>query len=281
MTMNHKDNAPLAPVAKRVPTTLNIHDVTLTDDFGWLRMRDLEQPDPEVLAHLTAENTYAEAMMAHTSVLQSNLLAEFESRPDEFLNSAPVQEGRYDYWERIPEGSQYKVLYRRRRAQGSAVEVVLDLNEMAKGHKFLELDDVAYSDSGNFVAYTVDTNGYGQNTLFVKNLLTGKTGPALAERVTGVVWAADNRTLFFTTEDETTKRSNKLFRVRRNGKRPHFLLEESDELYGLCCHKLRSDRISLPGCVGAGKSASPDREAARWASLLRRSLRPALLYSHQ
>jgi oligopeptidase B len=243
MTMNHKDNAPLAPVAKRVPTTLNIHDVTLTDDFGWLRMRDLEQPDPEVLAHLTAENTYAEAMMAHTSVLQSNLLAEFESRPDEFLNSAPVQEGRYDYWERIPEGSQYKVLYRRRRAQGSAVEVVLDLNEMAKGHKFLELDDVAYSDSGNFVAYTVDTNGYGQNTLFVKNLLTGKTGPALAERVTGVVWAADNRTLFFTTEDETTKRSNKLFRVRRNGKRPHFLLEESDELYGLGVNRSRDGKV--------------------------------------
>jgi len=243
MTMNRKDEAPLAPVATRRTTSLNIHGVTLTDDYGWLRMRDLEQPDAEVLAHLKAENAYAQAMMAHTGGLQSNLLAEFESRPDEFLNSAPVQEGRYDYWERIAEGAQYKTLFRRRRVAGAADEVVLDLNELAKGYKFLELAAVSYSDSGNFVAYTVDTNGYGQNTLFVKNLLTGKTGPALAERVTGVVWASDNRTLFYTTEDETTKRSNKLFRLRRNGKRPAFLLEETDELFNLNVSRSRDGKV--------------------------------------
>lgn len=242
MTMTTNE-APLAPVAKRLQTTLNIHGVTLTDDYGWLRMRDLEQPDPEVLAHLQAENAYAEACMAHTGELQRNLLAEFEGRPDEFLNTAPVQEGRYDYWERRADDAQYKTLFRRRRSAGAQEEVVLDLNEMAKGYKFLELGEVAYSDSGNFVAYTVDTNGYGQNTLFVKNLLTGTTSDALAERVTGVVWAADNRTLFYTTEDETTKRSNKLFRLRRDGKRPVFLLEETDELFNLNVARSRDGKV--------------------------------------
>ena len=242
MTRKTEGEAPLAPVAKTLPKVLEIHDVRLTDDYGWLRT-DIENPDADVIAHLKAENDYADAMMRHTDGLQRKLFEEFEARPDEFLNTAPVQEGRYDYYERRIEGAQYKTLYRRLRKPNAPEQILLDLNVLAAGHKFLELGTAVCSDSGNFVAYTLDTTGYSQFTLYVKNLLAGTTSAPLAERVTGVVWAADNRTLFFTTEDATTKRSNKLFRLRRTGKKPVFLLEEPDELFSLYTGRSRDGEI--------------------------------------
>lgn len=238
---------PSAPVAKKLPRTLEIHGVTLSDDYGWMRMPDLDNPDQEVITHLKAENEYAHAMMAHTDALQAKLFQEFEGRPDEFLNSAPVQEGRYDVFERRPEGKQYKILCRRLRKPGAQDEVVLDLNELAAGRTFLDLGSAVYSDSGNFIAYTLDTNGYSQFTLYVKNLRTGKTSEPLAERVTGVVWAADNRTLFYTTEDETTKRSNKLFRLVRGRKIARELMEEKDELFGLYVSRSRDGKVIFAG----------------------------------
>ena len=99
-------------------------------------------------------------------------------------------------------------------------EVLLDLNLLAAGHTFLVLGIFEVSDDNRYLAYATDTTGYRQYVLQVKDLQRGDLLPLRAERVTSAAWAIDNRTLFYVTEDEITKRSNQLWRHE-------FPLEES------------------------------------------------------
>ncbi len=71
--------------------------------------------------------------------------------------------------------------------------------------------------------------------------------PDTAERVTSVAWAADNRTLFFTTEDETTKRSDKLWRHALGDAAFEQLYDEKDELYDIGVEKTRDRKIIVLG----------------------------------
>ena len=101
--------------------------------------------------------------------------------------------------------------------------ILLDANELSKGLKFFSVSSFKVSPDGQMLAYTVDTTGFRQYRLYVKDLRTGTTLPDTAERVTSVQWCADNRTLFYTTEDPVTKRSNMVWR--------HPLGDESEMVY--------------------------------------------------
>ena len=156
----------------------------------------------------------------------------------------------YYYYTRTEEGLQYPVRCRRRAAAdgafdpAAAEEVLLDRNEMAAGLDFLSFGDIAVSDGDDRYAYTTDVTGFRQYTLHVRDLDTGKVHEDLAERVTGVVWAADGETLFYVTEDATTKRSDKLWRLRLGGA-PELLYEEVDELYAINVTRTRDGRYVL------------------------------------
>ena len=90
---------------------------------------------------------------------------------------------------------------------------MLDLNTLAEGHSFLGLGSFEVSDDNELLAYSTDTTGFRQYMLQVKNLASGELFAERFERVTSVAWAADNRTLFFTEEDDTTKRSYRLYQA--------------------------------------------------------------------
>jgi oligopeptidase B len=111
---------------------------------------------------------------------------------------------------------------------------------MAEGHKFFSIRAYNISEDGNLLAYSTDTTGFRQFKLHVKDLRNGKTIENIAERVTSVAWANDNRTLFYVQEDETTKRSHKVFRHTLGSGKHELLYEEKDELYDLSCGKTRS-----------------------------------------
>ena len=111
-----------------------------------------------------------------------------------------------------------------------AEEVVLDLNQLAEGHKFLGLGAYAVSDDANWLAYSLDTNGYRQYVLRVRDLRTGRDSAERIERVGSVVWATDNKTLVYTTEDAVSKRSDKVFR-HTVGAASELIFEERDELF--------------------------------------------------
>ncbi len=94
---------------------------------------------------------------------------------------------------------------------------MLDGNQLAAGQAFFAIGDTDITDDGRWLAYTTDTKGFRQYTLRIKDLETGETLAGEVERVGSVVWAADNRTLFYTVEDEQQKRQFQLWRHDLHG----------------------------------------------------------------
>jgi oligopeptidase B len=150
------------------------------------------------------------------------------------------------YFTRNEEGKQYPIHLRRRDTENAPEELLLDLNALAAGHSFLSLGAFAVSDDNSLLAYSLDTTGFRQYTLQIKNLTTGETLPVRIERVTSAAWAADNRTLFYTVEDETTKRSYRLYRhVLGATELDTLLYEERDERFRLDVERTRSGAFLL------------------------------------
>lgn len=214
-------------MAKKIPKELNIHGVTLVDNFFWLR----EKANPEVTAYLEAENNFTESVMKPTEALQGALYKEMISHIKETDEAFPYREGDYFYYSRTVKGLQYPIYARKRGSVDSKEEVTLDLNELAKGLKFLGLGAYSVSDDGNYLAYSTDTTGYRQYTLQIKDLRTGQVLPEKIERVGSVMWSTDNKTVFYSTEDAVTKRSDKFFRHSIGSPNSDLVYEDKDELF--------------------------------------------------
>jgi oligopeptidase B len=225
------------PVAKKVPKTTAINGRTLVDNYSWMR----DKKNPEVAAYLQAENAYTDAVMKPTLPLQKKLYDEMLSRIKETDVEVPYSEGDYFYYTRTEAGKQYNIHCRKKGSLDAPEELLLDENELAKGQKFMSVAAFSVSDDGNSLAYTTDNTGFRQYTLAVKDLRTGKLLPDHAERVGSVVWANDNHTIFYTTEDATTKRQNQAYRHTVGTRGPDPLVyEEKDERFDVYSGKTRS-----------------------------------------
>jgi oligopeptidase B len=231
------------PVAKKVHTERTINGTVLVDDYAWLR----EKSNPEVRAYLEAENAYAESATAAQKPLAEKLYAETLSHIQQTDNTVPYRKNGYWYYSRTEQGKQYRVLCRKKGSLDAPEEVMLDGNEMAKGEKFFSLGAVEVSDDSNLVAYTEDTVGFRQYRLHVKDLRTGRLLSDTAERVDSVVWAADNKTLFYTTEDAQTKRSDLLHRhvLGTDTAKDPVIYNEKDERYNVGTARTRDGRYLL------------------------------------
>lgn len=223
------------PAAQRIPHPLVLHDEELEDDYFWLR----EKENPAVRAYLEEENAYTDAMMAPTAALQEALYREMVGRIQETDVSAPYPQGAYLYYTRTVEGHQYAIHCRRRAAPGAQEEVLLDLNVIGREHPFTALGVFEVSDDGNLLAYSLDLTGFRDYTLHVRDLRTGEAGPEAIPRVTSAAWAADNRTLFYTTTDPA-KRPYRLYRRTTGGSDEALLYEESDERFRVRVQRSRS-----------------------------------------
>ena len=217
----------MPPFATRIPHPTTIHGRTLTDDYFWLR----DKESPEVRAYLEAENAYTEEVMQPTKALQETLYAEMLGRIKQTDLSVPSRIGDYLYYSRTQEGQQYSYMCRRRRTDDAPEEVLLDLNALAQGHSYLSVGAYVVSDDQHWLAYSLDTTGYRQYVLQVKDLRTGAVLDERIERVGAVVWASDNRTLFYTTEDAVSKRSHQVWRHVLAAPESTLVFEEHDELY--------------------------------------------------
>jgi oligopeptidase B len=228
---------PAPPTAKKVPKTTEINGHTLVDNYYWLR----DKKNPDVKAYLEAENTYTDAVMKPTEGLQKKLYDEMLSRIKETDVEVPYKEGAYFYYLRTEAGKQYGIRCRKKGSVEAPEEIVLDVNELAKGQKFMSLGAFDVSDDGNLLAYTTDNTGFRQFTLAVKDLRTGKLLPDHAERVDSIAWANDNKTIFYTVEDEVSKRSYRMYRhnVGTTGPDP-LIYEEKDEKFDVFTGKTRS-----------------------------------------
>jgi oligopeptidase B len=236
------DAAPKPPVARRDPVEHVLHGDRRFDDYGWLRHKE----NAEVIAYLEAENAYTDAVLKPTKAFQEKLYQEMLGRILQTDLSVPYKLRGYHYFTRTEEGKQYAFHYRRRDAEGAAEELLLDLNALAEGHSFLGLDAFEVSEDNHLLAYSTDTTGFRQYVLQIKHLRTGSTLPGRIERVTSVAWASDNRTLFYTVEDETTKRSHRLYRhVLGSSESDLLLYEEPDERFRIEVERTRSGEFLL------------------------------------
>ena len=228
---------PLAPVIEHREMR---YGTTVVDNYFWLR----EKSNPEVIKYLQQENAYTEAMTRRLKPFEDALYSEMLSHIKQTDLSVPVRRGDYYYYSRTEEGKQYPIQCRKKGLEGKE-EVLLDLNELGQGRKFAGLGAFVVSDDQNLLAYTIDYVGYRQFTLYVKDLRTGATLPDTIERVDSVAWAADNHTLFLTTEDEVTKRVNRAWRHTLGEKRSEPLYEEKDETFRLEVKKTRDKKYLL------------------------------------
>jgi oligopeptidase B len=205
---NPQRGLPTPPTAKVVPHTRVHLGHTLVDPYAWLQDPD----DPDVLAYLQAENAYARAVLQPTEPLQERLVQEMRARIVEEDCTAPQVRGEYFYYIRYRADEQYRVFCRKHRSLEAPEQVLLDENELARGQTYTFVGVFVPSPDHRLLAYAVDTTGAWVFDLYVKDL---ETGQVVTDRIPGIArtaaWASDNRTLFYTSFNES-HRPHKLFR---------------------------------------------------------------------
>jgi oligopeptidase B len=239
------------PHARQEPAPTTLHGHTLEDAYRWMR----DKSSPELIGYLEAENAYTQAVMAPTEPLQAKLYAEMLSHIKETDVSVPYRDRGWFYYVRTVEGSQYPIHCRRLAAgadlnrpdESQPEEIVLDVNRLAEGQPFMAVGGMTVSPDGFTLAYSTDNTGYRQYTLHVRDLRTGQDLVDTAERVGSIAWAADSQTLFYTTEDEVTKRHDHVFRHRLGdgAAQDVVVYEEKDERFNVGVGKTRDCKYLL------------------------------------
>lgn len=234
------------PVAAQRPTVLTQHGHQRTDEYYWLRERE----NPEVIAYLNAENAYLEETMKHTEPLQEKLYQEIVSRIPQRDESVPTLRDGYFYYTRFEEGKDYPVYVRRKGTMTAPEEVMLDVNELAKGHGYFNVAGVTVSHGNDIVAFATDNVGRRKYTLRFKNLTTGAMLPDELPLVSGNhAWANDNRTLFYSRKDPDTLRSFRIFRheLGTDPASDPIVFEEKDETFSTFVFRTKSKRYIMVG----------------------------------
>ena len=202
---------PTPPVADTRPHSFTHHGITIEDPWHWLR--DPNYPtveDPDVLAYLTAENEYFDAVMSPHKDLIDNIYEEIKGREQPDLSSVPSKSDEWYYQWRFEEGSQYRVWLRwpvdgpnAREAPTAGAQTILDEPTLAKDHEYFRLGSMSVSNNGSLLAYSTDTDGSERFRMVVKNLDTGEMLEDEVENtVGGAVWASDDASFLYTLVDE-------------------------------------------------------------------------------
>ncbi len=231
------DAAPGPPVAKKDPSVTILHGQQRVDEYAWLRKKGA----PEVVSYLEAENSYAAAMTKGEEGLRTTLYDEMLGRMKQDDATPPYDDGAFSYYRRFEKGKQYPMYCRKKKGDDHEI-VMLDLNEIARTEKFVQIGAWVISDDGYTLVYLIDTSGFRQYTLKTKNLKTNALGSENVPRVVSAELAKDGKTLFYVTEDEQTKRSNKLLRhtLGTDSANDTLVYEEKDEMFDLTLNRTRS-----------------------------------------
>ena len=250
-----KDNAALSappslrpPVAEAQPYTVESPNGNRIDEYYWLR--DDERKDPQVIAYLEAENAYKDAMLAPIRQLKQQLNEEIVARIKQDDASVPYRKGGYWYYTRYETGQEYPIYARRKGSMDSPERILLNVNEMAKGKDFFQVDDVAVSPDARMLAWAEDEVGRRQYVIKVKNLETGEVLPTRIENAEdNIEWAADSRTFLYVEKDPVTLLGYKV-RKHQLGTEPKndpLVWEQTDESFYTSVAKTKDDKYLLIG----------------------------------
>ncbi|HXC77392.1 MAG TPA: S9 family peptidase [Candidatus Acidoferrum sp.] len=235
--------APKPPIAPKRPIVLEQHGDRRIDPYYWMR----EKANPEVIAHLEAENAYTDALMAPTEALQEQLFHEIVGRVQETDTSAPSFFKGYWTYTRTVEGLDYEIYCRRPGSMDAPEEVLLDGNALARDHDYFDLGFVEASPDQNLLAYAADYSGAELFELRFRDLATANDlEDVLHDVYYGAAWASDNQTFFYTKADNAMRP----FQVWRHRLGTPFdqdvlVLQEDDERFELSVEPTKSERYIL------------------------------------
>ncbi len=235
----NKKNIP--PVAKIIPHKLVKHKHKRVDNYYWLNDRE----NPEVIDYLNKENEYYHSVTSETKGFQAELFEEMKSRIKEDDQSVPYLYNGYYYITRFEKGQDYPIYSRKKETLTAAEELLFDCNELAKGQSYFHLGGLSVSPDNTLALFSVDVVGRRIYTIQVKNLQTGELLSDTIKNVTGsAVWANDNKTIFYSRQDEVTLRSDKIFKHKLGTSQEEDVLVyfEKDETFKVEIAKSKSNK---------------------------------------
>ncbi|WP_234399067.1 MULTISPECIES: S9 family peptidase [unclassified Pseudoalteromonas] len=233
-----------APIAKKIPHLLTQHGQQRQDDYYW--MRDDQRQNPEVLEHLRAENAYCDAQLAASSARQEQIFSELKARIKKDDNTVPVRDGHYWYHSEVSGDDEYARHYRASSFSGDNKTLLLDVNALAAGHEFYDLADMTVSPNEQLLAYCEDTSGRRIYQVRIKDLQSGELLDDVLHECEGqVVWANDNRTLYYVKKDPQTLLGFQVFRHRLGSAQndDELVYEEQDRSFYMGLGKSRDESL--------------------------------------
>ncbi|MEZ4797756.1 MAG: S9 family peptidase [Flavobacteriaceae bacterium] len=227
------------PIAKKIPKELIVHNDVRIDNYFWMNDRE----NPEVIQYIEDENAFCDATLKHTEQFQNNLFEEMKARIKEDDESVPYKFNGYWYILKFETGKDYPIYIRRKESLDAPDELLFDCNKMAEGYSYFKLTGMSISPDNTKVSYGLDTLGRRQYTLHIKDLITNKIFPECIENTSGSSsWANDNKTLFYTSKNEQTLRSENVFKhiLNTNPKDDVLVFHEKDDTFNVTVYKTKS-----------------------------------------
>ncbi|MCK4979984.1 MAG: hypothetical protein KAS62_06290, partial [Candidatus Delongbacteria bacterium] len=235
------------PIAMKNPSETKILDYYLIDNYSW--MKDKGRKNKKILDLINEENKYAKKKLKNLSSLKSKLYDEIIGRIDQSDVSVPVKLDNYLHYSRNVEGKQYPLYCRKLDKVAAVEEILLDLNELSKQHKYMELGTYKLSPDHRFLAYTLDTSGKEHYTLYIKYLQYGKLMPEVIERVDDIEWSNDSRNVYYSTTNEENERTDKVFRhtIGTKVNEDKLLYKEDDPSFYVWVNKTKDKKYFVIG----------------------------------
>ena len=234
------------PVAKKIPFKLEKHGDVRIDDYYWLRERE----NPEVIEYLNAENAYRENIMKGTEGLQKTLFDEMVGRIKKDDESVPYKLDGFWYYTRFEGEGEYPLYCRKKESLKADEEIMLNVNELAKDYAYYQIGGISISPDNNIIAFGVDTVSRRIYDIYFKNLATGEVYTENIKGTTGgSTWAADNKTLFYTVQNPTTLRSERIKKhvFGSNSSQDVEVYFEEDETFNIYVYKTKSKKYIVIG----------------------------------
>jgi len=244
------------PRAQKIDHFMSIHGDERNDEYYWLR--DDTRQNKAVLDYLNAENEFTAGQLSHTTELQEQLFEEMTARLEPNVESIPVFDNGYWYWSKYEEGKDYPIYIRQKGSLEAPQEVLLDENKRAEGHEFYSLAAMKISTNDQLMAIAEDTISRRQYKIRIMDLDSGEFYPEVIENTSGqIVWANDNKTLFYVRKHPTTLLPYQVFRheLGTSPDQDQLIYEEKDTTYYTGIFKTRSDNL-----IGIGVSSTMSSE---------------------
>ena len=251
------DALPEPPMAVKKDSVLSIHEHTRVDPYFWMRLTDgqksAETPDQQtqqVLDYLNAENAYTDTVMKNTEALQEKLYTEIVGRIKKDDESVPYYSNGYWYYSKYEEGKEYRIHCRKKASLEADEEIIFDENTRAEGQAYYSVGGFAISQDNKMLAFAEDLLSRRVYTIRFKNL---ETGEILADELTnaaaGGAWANDNSTYFYTTKNEVSLLSEKIWRheLGKSSADDVMVYHEKDPSFYMGVRKSKSDKYIIIG----------------------------------